>query len=159
MVGTTLREELTNQEIDEKELPSAECEPKMTRSRAKEVMENEKNVLHPWPLYPLKKKKAPGILELTFSEDDEDEEYTPEKDQCKGEEDADEQMASRTRSKFSLTDKSLTELEADFIDPDITVDLDNTECDDKECECDDKECECDDKEWKEFLFSIHKSDS
>ncbi|KAL3866908.1 hypothetical protein ACJMK2_044158 [Sinanodonta woodiana] len=230
MVRNNLREELANKETDENELPSEEYEPKMTRSKAKEVMENEKNILHPWTMSPLKKKtkNAPGFLELAFSEeeDDEDEEYNPEKDQDKiysdedtesilssqtselgspcpstpstphcsrtkdlectstssmngtddekrvtspmgppfglpvlkqrylmkemekseqslqDEEEAEEQIASRTRSKFPLTEKSLTELEANFMAPDITADMYNTECDDKE--------------WKEFLFSIHK---
>ncbi|KAK3595161.1 hypothetical protein CHS0354_002761 [Potamilus streckersoni] len=230
MVRNTLREELANQEEAEKELPAAEYEPKMTRSKVREVMENEKNVLHPWTMSPLKKKKknAPGFLELTFSEeeDEEDEEYNPEEDQDKidsdedaenilsshtselgspcpstpstpyyfrtkdidgttsmartdddkvvtspmgppiglpilkqrcfmkemetsqqssqDEEEAEEQIASRTRSKFPLTEKSLTELEANFMAPDITADMYNTECDDKE--------------WKEFLFAIHKSE-
>ncbi|XP_077514637.1 gon-4 like protein muscle wasted isoform X4 [Amblyomma americanum] len=51
-------------------------------------------------------------------------------------------IAERTRSKLPLRDTPLECIEAQFIAPDITTDMYDTECDDEE--------------WKEFLFSLIK---
>ncbi|XP_064618934.1 GON-4-like protein [Lineus longissimus] len=194
-------------------------EPKMTRSKVKEIMETGQ-MPHPWPISPIKKQekeKPVTIMELSFS-DEEDDEYDPQKDPpvcdsdgedsesfislsqtsefgspCpttpstpklwpafardddtpKGrgstpvqlmlspqglmgpplppshllsnlrtrlndipsvelDEEDEETIATRTRSKLPLTDTPLDEIESNFVAPDITPDLYDTQCDDKE---------------------------
>ncbi|KAJ8304229.1 hypothetical protein KUTeg_017812 [Tegillarca granosa] len=198
-------------------------EPKMTRAKMKEVLEKEGEGHRPWPLTPIKetKSKATSFLELELPDDEEDEEYNPEKDKelgslsdedsesvassqshfgspcprtpitprsrlsdldttpsVRGDDDSllspmgpptsslslssqrqnlgqkfnqameeherkqreEETIALRTRSKFSLTDTSLTELEQNFVAPDITADMYDTNCNDSE--------------WQMFLQSL-----
>ncbi|KAL5014915.1 hypothetical protein ScPMuIL_009185 [Solemya velum] len=98
MVKNTLNEELNKQEQSLNET----FEPKMTRSKVKQVLEKEGNVPHPWPLSPLKKSKTPppNFLDLTFSEEDDDEEYEPLKDK-EERNDSDEDAESCISSQLS----------------------------------------------------------
>ncbi|XP_075746447.1 gon-4 like protein muscle wasted isoform X2 [Rhipicephalus microplus] len=66
---------------------------------------------------------------------------SPEK-QDPGDAGAESGIAERTRSKLPLHDTPLECIEAQFIAPDITTDMYDTECDDEE--------------WKEFLVSLVK---
>lgn len=50
-----------------------------------------------------------------------------------------ELIASRTRSKYPLTDCSILDIEANFVAPDITQDMYET---------------CDDYDWAEFLSTL-----
>ena len=51
-------------------------------------------------------------------------------------------IANRTRSKLTLTDTPLDELEANFVAPDITEDMYDTECNNEE--------------WTTFLSTLNK---
>ena len=53
-------------------------------------------------------------------------------------------IALRTRSKCPMTDTSILELEANFVAPDITEDM--------------YETQCDDTDWEGFLTSLTKVD-
>ncbi|XP_036361780.1 uncharacterized protein LOC115215501 isoform X2 [Octopus sinensis] len=175
----------------EGEFIEAVYEPKMTRSKIKEVLEKSDGMMTPWPLPSNKISESKvSILDIPFNEDEEDDDYNPEKDttaeiesdddteslnssltcspnlhlmkssmttlteNCKqsltetDDEDkkddvSEETIARRTRSKLPLHDTSLTELEAHFVAPDITEDMYDTECNDKD--------------WKDFLKSLTKS--
>ncbi|OWF39043.1 GON-4-like protein isoform X2 [Mizuhopecten yessoensis] len=200
--------------LAENEKVEAHYEPKMTRSKVKHIIQEEGDVLHPWPLSPLKKSKPSGasFLEVDFSDDEEeDDEYDPSKEPDPvSDEDAEsmtssqvsdtgspapstpktprscdrlsdfsitptnrdgwspmgppsqkhllgrkyqeamaasdkteeETIALRTRSKLSLTETTLTELESTFVAPDITADMYDTQCDDND--------------WQTFLTSLVK---
>ncbi|XP_060074147.1 GON-4-like protein [Ylistrum balloti] len=206
MVKNTLRAE--NEKFE------AHYEPKMTRSKVKHIIQEEGDVLHPWPLSPLKNPKPPGasFLEVEFPDDEEeDDEYDPSKEpdsvsdedtesmtssqvsdtgspapstpqtprscdrlsdfnitpstrdgwspmgppsqkhllgrkyqeaMAAADKTEEETIALRTRSKLSLTETTLTELESTFVAPDITADMYDTQCDDNE--------------WQTFLTSLVK---
>ncbi|XP_076102737.1 GON-4-like protein [Mytilus galloprovincialis] len=229
MVKNTLHD--MAEEDSESLLVPATYEPKMTRSKFKEVLEKDGTIHHPWPLSPLKKKERPttSFLDLPFTDDDEDgdDEYNPEKEiemgsysdedsesvassqvsdlgsprpstpatpsstisrfsdldktpsvqgddelkspmgpparlpvsatksmlgkryhmamaesDRKAKQAEEETIALRTRSKLSLHDTSLLELESNFVAPDITWDM--------------YETSCDDKDWMTFLTGLQK---
>ncbi|CAC5363306.1 GON4L [Mytilus coruscus] len=229
MVKNTLHD--MTEEDSESLLVPATFEPKMTRSKFKEVLEKDGTIHHPWPLSPLKKKEklTTSFLDLPLPEDDEeeDDEYNPEKEiemgsysdedsesvasshvsdlgspqpstpatpsstisrfsdldktpsvqgddelkspmgpptrlpvsatksmlgkryhmamaesDRKAKQQEEETIALRTRSKLSLTDTSLLELESNFVAPDITWDM--------------YETSCDDREWMTFLTGLQK---
>ncbi|XP_033750128.1 GON-4-like protein, partial [Pecten maximus] len=206
MVKNTLRAE--NEKFE------AHYEPKMTRSKVKHIIQEEGDVLHPWPLSPLKNSKPSGasFLEVDFPDDEEeDDEYDPSKEpdpvsdedtesltssqvsetgspapstphtprscdrlsdlnitpsardgwspmgppsqkhllgrkyqeaMAAADKTEEETIALRTRSKLSLTETTITELESTFVAPDITADMYDTQCDDND--------------WQTFLTSLVK---
>ncbi|XP_061172157.1 GON-4-like protein [Saccostrea echinata] len=225
MVKNTILNEVASKE----ELKEATYEPKMTRATVKKAIEEKGDVMHPWPLTPLKKKteEVRTILDIELSEEEEeDDDYSPDKEkegsfsdedsesvtssqmsdfgspcpstpatprtpvssvgltldtrnatttekEYKGpflspmgppsklplyrqslnkkfqevedmsEKTKEEQtIAARTRSKLSLEDTSIIELESTFVPPDFTPDMyDN---------------ECEDEDWQGFLQSLYK---
>lgn len=202
--------------LAENEKFEAHYEPKMTRSKVKHIIQEEGDVLHPWPLSPLKNPKPSGasFLEVDFPDDEEeDDEYDPSKEPDPASDEDSESMTSsqvsdtgspapstprtpkscdrqlsdfnitpstrdegwspmgppsqrhllgrkyqeamaaadkteeetialRTRSKLSLTETTITELESTFVAPDITADMYDTQCDDND--------------WQTFLASLVK---
>ncbi|XP_067933106.1 GON-4-like protein [Watersipora subatra] len=76
MLSNSLKEEGSK-------LEEATYEPKMTRAKMKQVLANEGKIPYPWPLSPhktLKRRRKRHFTELEFPEDDDDEDYVPEKD-------------------------------------------------------------------------------
>lgn len=224
MVRNTILNEVTSKD----ELKEAAYEPKMTRAKVKKAIEEKGDVMHPWPLTPLKKKEehVKTILDIELSEEEEDDDYNPEKEkegsfsdedsesvtssqvsdlgspcpstpltprtptsslgssadlhttpttekEYKGPflspmgpprlipsyrqslskkfqeaEDMSERLreeqtiAARTRSKLSLEDTSIIDLESTFVPPDFTPDMYDTQCEDED--------------WQGFLQSLYK---
>ncbi|GAB1603012.1 uncharacterized protein LOC115215501 [Argonauta hians] len=61
------------------EFIEAVYEPKMTRSKIKEVLEKSDGMT-PWPLPSNKSESKVSILDIPFNEDEDDDDYNPEKD-------------------------------------------------------------------------------
>ncbi|XP_067666869.1 GON-4-like protein [Haliotis asinina] len=95
MIRNSLNEQLTS-------IGRLTHEPKMTRSKVKEVI--EKGVpLEKWPLSPVKKTtaaKKPSILDLYFPDDEDDDEYSPDKD-AEAQRESDDDMESMISSQAS----------------------------------------------------------
>ncbi|KAK3097280.1 hypothetical protein FSP39_008314 [Pinctada imbricata] len=208
-VVAMVRNTLMKDQGEEIEPGQAVYEPKMTRSKVKQTIEENGQVLHPWPLTPLKKKQQKKTfldMELTDSEADSDADFDPtlqpsslsdedseslasshlsefgspstpatprstaasvsdldKTPSIRGEGDQvilspmgppstpfahkkslgrkfqeamaendrvqeEENIARRTRSKVSLEDTSILDLEANFVPPDFTPDMYDTEC-------------------------------
>uniref|UniRef100_F6U1U9 Gon-4 like n=1 Tax=Macaca mulatta TaxID=9544 RepID=F6U1U9_MACMU len=126
-------------------------EPKMTRSKLKEVV--EKGVVIPtWNISPIKKAneiKPPQFVDIHLEEDDSsDEEYQPddeEEDETAEESMDDSLIAFRTRSKMPLKDVPLGQLEAELQAPDITPDMYDPNT-------------ADDEDWKMWLGGLMNDD-
>ncbi|XP_046559961.1 GON-4-like protein [Haliotis rubra] len=95
MIRNSLNEQLTS-------IGRLTHEPKMTRAKVKEVI--EKGVpLEKWPLSPVKKPtaaKKPSILDLYFPDDEDDDEYSPDKD-TEAQRESDDDMESMISSQAS----------------------------------------------------------
>lgn len=152
------------------DLESQPFEPKFTRAKAREIMEKQPHLL--WPVSPMKvapPSTSQQLLQQEFPDDSSsDDEYQPASEESEDDteppssvatsappfsppypdgarespEKQDGVIAERTRSKLPLHDTPLECIEAQFIAPDITTDMYDTECDDEE--------------WKEFLCSLVK---
>ncbi|XP_077556068.1 gon-4 like protein muscle wasted isoform X4 [Haemaphysalis longicornis] len=152
------------------DLESQPFEPKFTRAKAREIMEKQPHLL--WPVSPMKvtpPSTSQQLLQQEFPDDSSsDDEYQPASEESEDDteppssvatsappfsppypdgvwESPEKQegvIAERTRSKLPLHDTPLECIEAQFIAPDITTDMYDTECDDEE--------------WKEFLCSLVK---
>ncbi|XP_077868888.1 GON-4-like protein [Saccoglossus kowalevskii] len=80
MVRNTMKEQTTGHKSDQE---PAVYEPKMTRSKLKEVTEKGGTLPIPWPISPLKQKsQRPQFQDLDFSDSDctSDEDYKPEEE-------------------------------------------------------------------------------
>ncbi|XP_071952756.1 GON-4-like protein [Antedon mediterranea] len=90
MVRNTMLEEEKKEQLEKnedikgtekiEESEEASFEPKMTRSKLKEVVQQARNAPYVWPLSPVKNKKVvPQFAEINFDEDSEDDEdYKPD---------------------------------------------------------------------------------
>ncbi|ESP02469.1 hypothetical protein LOTGIDRAFT_237968 [Lottia gigantea] len=98
--NTIATEDIENTSDQTKHLVEATYEPKMTRSKMKEVMEKGK-IPQVWPLSPLKtgSKNKPSFLELEFT-DDEDDEYNPDRDPVRESDDESTSFLSSQASDF-----------------------------------------------------------
>lgn len=105
-------------------------EPKLTRSKAKELLEKKAKV--PWPISPIKKPSpttsAKKLIELEFSESDtsSDEEYQPQRDDEVSEEEhcsslQDNELKASKESALSCTTEDEENLEENAV-------LENMEC-------------------------------